>query len=225
MPTSDTSAFASQSGPPVYVPARTSPKLVIHRPRVDPPPIEYLSKDEVQDTICSPTRERDTFNPLQDVHHKQRTTALGMKAPSPESLVQNNDGRETYTKVCSGESARPAQMYMESAHHERDHHNLNCIQNTPNWLLNIEVMVSIDQEGFRSVIPAFKFIGISPRILEGGNPASRDLARFLPATKQVFQFHYAPFDGLPILRRITTEIEWHIHIKTLRSYTGNLYIV
>jgi len=29
-----------------------------------------------------------------------------------------------------------------------------------------------------------------------------DLITFVPATREVFQFHYAPLDGLPILRRL-----------------------
>ncbi|KAF9454159.1 hypothetical protein P691DRAFT_613720, partial [Macrolepiota fuliginosa MF-IS2] len=59
------------------------------------------------------------------------------------------------------------------------------------WLQNTIISLLIDQEGFRTVQPAFKQVRIEV-----------DAVTFVPTTRQTFLFHYAPFDRLPILRRL-----------------------
>ncbi|KAF9469841.1 hypothetical protein BDZ94DRAFT_1134003, partial [Collybia nuda] len=62
----------------------------------------------------------------------------------------------------------------------------------------------IDQEGFRSVHARFKFSGYSKQTCD---TYDGDEVQFRPITRQVFYFHYAPFDGLPVLRRVTINEE------------------
>ena len=68
---------------------------------------------------------------------------------------------------------------------------------------NIRAVVSIDQEGFRSVNPTFKFAGYHRRTFDDKRQRAENMAHFVPVNQQNFHFHYAPFDGLPILRRIS----------------------
>ncbi|KAK0246237.1 hypothetical protein EDD85DRAFT_966382 [Armillaria nabsnona] len=78
------------------------------------------------------------------------------------------------------------------------------------WLKDVNIGLLIDQEGFRAVHPSFRFVGYSPHtrsldpqggVIEGG------VAEFMPVKRQAFNFHYALFDGLPILRRVTVNGE------------------
>ncbi|KAK0233610.1 hypothetical protein IW262DRAFT_1477146 [Armillaria fumosa] len=78
------------------------------------------------------------------------------------------------------------------------------------WLKDVNIGLFIDQEGFRAVHPSFRFVGYSPHtrsldpqggVIEGG------VAEFMPVKRQAFNFHYALFDGLPILRRVTVNGE------------------
>jgi len=78
------------------------------------------------------------------------------------------------------------------------------------WLKGMVVELLIDQEGFRTIRPSFKLIGYSSQtrsldphwnVMDGG------VAEFMSSKRQRFHFHYAPFDGLPILRRITVNGE------------------
>ena len=67
------------------------------------------------------------------------------------------------------------------------------------WLENVTLSLLIDQEGFRTVQPLFK--PTRCHLMESGT-IKVDLITFVPATREVFRFHYAPLDGLPILRRL-----------------------
>ncbi|GLB35862.1 hypothetical protein LshimejAT787_0301500 [Lyophyllum shimeji] len=70
------------------------------------------------------------------------------------------------------------------------------------WLANTVVEAMIDQEGFRGVLARFKYTGyVSP----GSLPARREYGtvQFRPVKRQIFNFHYAALEGLPVLRRIT----------------------
>ncbi|KAF9041768.1 hypothetical protein BDZ89DRAFT_906129, partial [Hymenopellis radicata] len=85
------------------------------------------------------------------------------------------------------------------------------------WIKRVTVGLLIDQEGFRSVHPSFRFVGYSARsrwldpqdgVVDGG------VAEFMPKKRQTFHFHYALFDGLPILRRVTVnDDESHDYIS------------
>ncbi|KIY73473.1 hypothetical protein CYLTODRAFT_320775, partial [Cylindrobasidium torrendii FP15055 ss-10] len=72
------------------------------------------------------------------------------------------------------------------------------------WLYNMSIGLLIDQEGFRSINPTLKFVGYSSTSqsldqmdTEGG------VAQFMPQKREAFSFHYALFDAMPILRRVT----------------------
>lgn len=85
-------------------------------------------------------------------------------------------------------------------------HSSSCAMITSSsrgWLENVTLSLLIDQEGFRTVQPLFKPAGLSRshHLLESGNNKV-DVVTFVPTTKAVFRFHYAPLDGLPILRRL-----------------------
>ncbi|KAJ2929236.1 hypothetical protein H1R20_g7852, partial [Candolleomyces eurysporus] len=67
------------------------------------------------------------------------------------------------------------------------------------WLHGISIDLLIDQEGFRSTTPSFKYSGV--------NRSERDkttcTVTFKATSKQGFHFHYNPFDSSPVLRRVT----------------------
>lgn len=70
------------------------------------------------------------------------------------------------------------------------------------WLENVTLSLLIDQEGFRTAQPLFKPTKLTRCHLMESGTIKVDLITFVPATREVFQFHYAPLDGLPILRRL-----------------------
>jgi hypothetical protein len=80
------------------------------------------------------------------------------------------------------------------------------------WLKGFAVELLIDQEGFRAIQPSLKLMGYSthsrfwshhPNSHSEDSVLGDSLIEFMPAKRQSFNFHYAPFDGLPTLRRIT----------------------
>ncbi|KAJ7181800.1 hypothetical protein C8R43DRAFT_828165, partial [Mycena crocata] len=70
------------------------------------------------------------------------------------------------------------------------------------WLKDTVVELLVDQEGFRSVRPTFQLAAF-PRQARGWDSPDGGLALFRPVKRETFRFHYAPFDSLPILRRLT----------------------
>ncbi|KAF5385062.1 hypothetical protein D9615_001259 [Tricholomella constricta] len=68
------------------------------------------------------------------------------------------------------------------------------------WLRKATVEILIDQEGFRGVLACFKYSGYH----NPGPQASynNETAQFRPTSRQVFNFHYSPLEGLPVLRRL-----------------------
>ncbi|RDB29616.1 hypothetical protein Hypma_015833 [Hypsizygus marmoreus] len=77
------------------------------------------------------------------------------------------------------------------------------------WLENTTVEMLIDQEGFRGVLARFKFTGYSGQRSPGMQSVYGEggVAQFRPIHRQKFNFHYAPLEGLPVLRRITVNGE------------------
>ena len=80
------------------------------------------------------------------------------------------------------------------------------------WLKDFAVELLIDQEGFRAIQPSFRLVGYSTysRLWShylnppsDGSTTDDGVVEFMPVKRQSFNFHYAPFDGLPTLRRIT----------------------
>ncbi|KJA28376.1 hypothetical protein HYPSUDRAFT_33742 [Hypholoma sublateritium FD-334 SS-4] len=71
-----------------------------------------------------------------------------------------------------------------------------------NWLEDVYVEFLIDQEGFRAAHPLFRFAGTVRRRPSTHAP-SEVMAQFKPIVRQVFHFHYSPFETPPILRRVT----------------------
>ena len=65
------------------------------------------------------------------------------------------------------------------------------------------VEMLIDQEGFRGVLARFKFSGFNNKQSLAPAGDTYGVAHFRPIYRQSFFFHYAPIDGLPVLRRIT----------------------
>ncbi|KAJ3849451.1 hypothetical protein EV368DRAFT_85525 [Lentinula lateritia] len=99
------------------------------------------------------------------------------------------------------------------------------------WLRDTVVEILIDQEGFRSITPTFRFAGYSTntrsldssqKVIEGG------AAQFVPISRQTFNFHYAPFDGQPVLRRISINGSSRDHVSrqaTMCLKSNGVYIV
>ncbi|KAK1233674.1 mitochondrial thioredoxin [Marasmius sp. AFHP31] len=109
-------------------------------------------------------------------------------------------------------------------------HNDDQLPSNLNWLRTIRVEMHIDQEGFRSVVPTFRFAGYStnPRSLGDGLEITGGVAEFVPVSRQTFNFHYAPFEGQPILRRLTTNGEARDYISrqaTLSIKSNGVYTV
>ncbi|KAJ7727837.1 hypothetical protein DFH07DRAFT_851568 [Mycena maculata] len=71
------------------------------------------------------------------------------------------------------------------------------------WLQDTVVELLVDQEGFRSIHPTFKLVGFPKQARGWDSPDQGGLALFRPVKRETFRFHYAPLDGLPILRRLT----------------------
>ena len=72
------------------------------------------------------------------------------------------------------------------------------------WLDSCFIELSIDQEGFRAVQARFRFTGYSGRhSLDHHGDSPDKVAQFRPISRQVFNFHYATLESLPVLRRIT----------------------
>ncbi|KAL1697443.1 hypothetical protein GGG16DRAFT_83996 [Schizophyllum commune] len=75
------------------------------------------------------------------------------------------------------------------------------------WLKDVSLQIVIDQEGFREAEPCFRFAGYSAqaRSLDPDDPTSGGGAvQFMPVKRQAYHFHYAPLDGLPVVRRVMT---------------------
>ncbi|KAL1738857.1 hypothetical protein HDZ31DRAFT_17245, partial [Schizophyllum fasciatum] len=73
------------------------------------------------------------------------------------------------------------------------------------WLKDVSLQLIIDQEGFRNAEPSFRFSGYSAqaRSLDPEDPTSGGGAvQFMPVRRQAYHFHYAPLDGLPVVRRV-----------------------
>ncbi|KAJ7445825.1 hypothetical protein B0H11DRAFT_2087002 [Mycena galericulata] len=70
------------------------------------------------------------------------------------------------------------------------------------WLRDTVIELLVDQEGFRAIHPTFKLVGF-PKQTRGWDSPDGGLALFCPVKRETFRFHYAPLDGLPILRRLT----------------------
>ncbi|KAJ3800202.1 hypothetical protein GGU11DRAFT_774269 [Lentinula aff. detonsa] len=99
------------------------------------------------------------------------------------------------------------------------------------WLKDTVVEILIDQEGFRSITPTFRFAGYSTntrsldsseKVIEGG------AAQFVPISRQTFNFHYAPFDGQPVLRRISINGTSRDHVSrqaTMSLKSNGVYTV
>lgn len=77
------------------------------------------------------------------------------------------------------------------------------------WLKTTAVELLIDQEGFRSIQPAFHLVGYSGPLASEPSPMSLSQhltsarADFMPTRRQSFIFHHATLDTPPVLRRLT----------------------
>ncbi|KAF4573223.1 hypothetical protein EYR40_003694 [Pleurotus pulmonarius] len=105
------------------------------------------------------------------------------------------------------------------------HHQL--YPDTLPWLKDIAVDLLIDQEGFRSVQPIFKLTGYSPQarsLHPEGQDCDGGVVEFMPVHRKTYNFHYAPFDSPPILRRVMVnkqESRDHISRQALLNIKDN----
>ncbi|KAK0208741.1 hypothetical protein DFS33DRAFT_1451622 [Desarmillaria ectypa] len=142
----------------------------------------------------------------------QEDDAHSLKAyPSSESLASYTSVPRTPLSPHSSSSqislTRHPHVRLSSNHRDPAKPEL---PESLSWLKDVNIGLLIDQEGFRAVHPSFRFVGYSPHtrsldpqggVIEGG------VAEFMPVKRQAFNFHYALFDGLPILRRVTVNGE------------------
>ncbi|KAF5352424.1 hypothetical protein D9756_005928 [Leucocoprinus leucothites] len=88
------------------------------------------------------------------------------------------------------------------------------------WLQNVTLSLVIDQEGFRTVQPSFRRAEVSRRCLVDTGNTEVDVVTFIPTKREVFRFHYAPFDGLPILRRLIVNSDESRDFLSRQAYLG-----
>lgn len=102
--------------------------------------------------------------------------------------------------------------------------------NDVEWLQDITVQFLVDQEGFRAAQPNFRFASIA-RLRSSQHSRSPDtvMAQFRPIIRQAFHFHYAPFESLPVLRRVTVnDDETHDYVSKqayLTMKTNGVYVL
>lgn len=78
------------------------------------------------------------------------------------------------------------------------------------WIKDLTIELLIDQEGFRSSRPTFRYAGYSSRIRlldSGSRRIDGAVVDFMPVRREILNFHYAPLDGLPVLRRVVVKGE------------------
>nr|KAF8634960.1 hypothetical protein AX15_000686 [Amanita polypyramis BW_CC] len=126
----------------------------------------------------------------------QALPRMGLGEPSP-SPSRYDDPHNAFT----GGNASPKPTANASLAHHGSYDEKTRTR-TISFLEKIKVVLSIDQESFRSVNPSFIFAGCFKRTFEDKRRRSENMARFVPVNQQTFHFHYAPFDGLPVLRRM-----------------------
>jgi len=97
------------------------------------------------------------------------------------------------------------------------------------WLDKTIVEMVIDQEGFRGVVARFKFSGFNNKQSLAPAGDTSGVAHFRPIHRQSFIFHYAPIDGLPVLRRITLNgdetRDYCSRQASLRLKSNGVYVV
>ncbi|KAF8640675.1 hypothetical protein AX17_000332 [Amanita inopinata Kibby_2008] len=129
-------------------------------------------------------------------------------SPSGSGIRDTQDLSKQVDDTCASHTAKGKSVAMtvsvSGCHTERGllNQSLDKAKNK-HWLESVEVILSIDQEGFRSVNPSFRFVGCFPQALDGEYNPIESMARFIPINRENFHFHYAPFDGLPCLRRVS----------------------
>ena len=108
----------------------------------------------------------------------------------------------------------PLGLHRDQLHDNRPKQSNRCSLNTQSpvpvlrpqpehdWLEDVYVEFLIDQEGFRAAHPIFRYAG-TVRLRPSMHAPSDVMAQFKPIVRQVFHFHYAPFETPPILRRVT----------------------
>lgn len=134
------------------------------------------------------------------------------RSRSPSPAYDQRSIYELNSPTCSTMSALSSyssqlSLSTNSLRQPRQRSNPNLrLPPTLAWLQDMNIGLLIDQEGFRSIHPSFKFVGYSDnaRALDHqGEAIDGGVAQFMPTRRQSFHFHYAMFDGLPILRRLT----------------------
>jgi hypothetical protein len=138
--------------------------------------------------------------------------ALSSSPMNPDSNPPTACGRPNDSFIV--DSARPPFEHPSSPTFKADilrhSHNYSKFSFLPEnlaWLKDISIELLIDQEGFRSIQPSFRLVGYSSqsRTLGPRDSIAMDsgMVQLIPAARQAFVFHYAPFDSPPVLRRLT----------------------
>ncbi|KAK2466932.1 hypothetical protein APHAL10511_001190 [Amanita phalloides] len=163
--------------------------------------------------------ERPTID-LQPTSQKERPSLkIGSDLLFPPPPTQHDDSCDT--SISADCNSNPTAVK----------HKLRCGEKASSAfrLDKTRVVVSVDQEGFRSVSPSFKFVGCSKRVFDDKRQRAENMAQFIPFYQQTFHFHYAPLDGLPVLRRIcVNDNETRDYISreaTLGLKSNGIYVV
>ena len=135
------------------------------------------------------------------VQKERLSLRVGLGAQLAAFPAQHNDMYDAFTNA----SNRPSSMTSSKFKFKPVTYSVSSGEKRKSTLNldSIRAVVSIDQEGFRSVNPSFKFVGYRRRTCDDKRQRAENMAHFVPVNQQAFHFHYAPFDGLPVLRSIS----------------------
>lgn len=177
--------------------------------------VKCASGGEIRsDVVDSETPIRKERLSLREGLHAQLASSTAQH-DDPYDMASNRPTSATATKV----KFKPVAYFAPAGDKGRSTFSLD----------NIRTVISIDQEGFRSVNPSFKFVGHSKRTFDDKRQRAETMAQFVPVNQQTFHFHYAPLDGQPVLRRISVnDDETRDYISreaTLGLKSNGIYIV
>lgn len=132
----------------------------------------------------------------------RRQDAAPSRPPRVKAWPTDDLAEERRVATANADSApRPRRTGGTSSNRKRNPPQKRKVDPEPEfvWLHGISVDLLIDQEGFRSAIPSFKYSGVN----RSKHDATTCTVTFKAASKHGYNFHYNPFDSLPILRRVT----------------------
>lgn len=143
------------------------------------------------------------LSPKRLLQHRQHNHSLSTSTPR-RGKEPTEDGDETYSPRPVSPSPSTASLSRSDSISRPSSRESLRLPDSLAWLKQITVVLLIDQEGFREIHPIFKYAGYSTQGRAiGGGPSDSAIVSFMPVKRgEPYRFHYAPFDGLPILRRV-----------------------